>query len=71
MPKLKPLTDRDWSQELETFCGKKLEKVSKSKIMSPPGGLESPTFRLTAECAIQLRHGGLMNIMCLSKFNLI
>ena len=27
--------------------------------MSPPGGLEPPTFRLTAERANQLRHEGL------------
>ena len=27
MAKLKPLTDKDWSQEIETFCGKKLDKV--------------------------------------------
>ena len=26
---------------------------------TPPGGLEPPTFRLTAERASQLRHGGL------------
>ena len=26
--------------------------------MPPPGGLEPPTFRLTAERASQLRHGG-------------
>ena len=32
------------------------------KNISPPGGLEPPTFRLTAERASQLRHGGL----CLS-----
>jgi hypothetical protein len=25
---------------------------------TPPGGLEPPTFRLTAERASQLRHGG-------------
>ena len=25
---------------------------------SPPGGLEPPTFRLTAERASRLRHGG-------------
>ena len=25
---------------------------------APPGGLEPPTFRLTAERASQLRHGG-------------
>ena len=30
---------------------------TKNKI-SPPGGLEPPTFRLTAERASQLRHGG-------------
>ena len=28
------------------------------KIDSPPGGLEPPTFRLTAERASRLRHGG-------------
>ena len=27
---------------------------------APPGGLEPPTFRLTAERASQLRHGGLL-----------
>ena len=26
--------------------------------ITPPGGLEPPTFRLTAERASQLRHGG-------------
>ena len=26
--------------------------------IAPPGGLEPPTFRLTAERASQLRHGG-------------
>ena len=26
----------------------------------PPGGLEPPTFRLTAERASRLRHGGLL-----------
>ena len=31
----------------------------KEKKYSPPGGLEPPTFRLTAERASQLRHGGL------------
>ena len=29
-----------------------------AKIYAPPGGLEPPTFRLTAERASQLRHGG-------------
>ena len=28
------------------------------KKYAPPGGLEPPTFRLTAERASQLRHGG-------------
>ena len=28
------------------------------KNSTPPGGLETPTFRLTAERASQLRHGG-------------
>ena len=28
------------------------------KNIAPPGGLEPPTFRLTAERASQLRHGG-------------
>ncbi len=30
---------------------------------APPGGLEPPTFRLTAERASQLRHGGSYIIM--------
>ena len=29
-----------------------------TKGRAPPGGLEPPTFRLTAERASQLRHGG-------------
>ena len=33
-------------------------KVNTQKI-SPPAGLEPATFRLTAERANQLRHGGL------------
>ena len=28
------------------------------KVVPPPGGLEPPTFRLTAERLNQLRHGG-------------
>jgi hypothetical protein len=32
------------------------------KNFAPPGGLEPPTFRLTAERASQLRHGGIMII---------
>ena len=35
------------------FCCKFLFKK-----IAPPGGLEPPTFRLTAERASQLRHGG-------------
>ena len=31
---------------------------SKLQKYAPPGGLEPPTFRLTAERASQLRHGG-------------
>ena len=31
---------------------------SKKNIFAPPGGLEPPTFRLTAERASRLRHGG-------------
>ena len=30
-----------------------------AKKFAPPGGLEPPTFRLTAERASRLRHGGL------------
>ena len=30
------------------------------KYFAPPGGLEPPTFRLTAERASQLRHGGML-----------
>ena len=36
-------------------------KVKKEKFLKkvpPPGGLEPPTFRLTAERASRLRHGG-------------
>ena len=31
-----------------------------AKNEAPPGGLEPPTFRLTAERANQLRHGGFL-----------
>ena len=34
-----------------------LEKADTKKC-APPGGLEPPTFRLTAERASRLRHGG-------------
>ena len=41
-------------------------KNEEAKIYAPPGGLEPPTFRLTAERASQLRHGGLacLHIFC-------
>ena len=35
-------------------------RIKDSKQQSPPGGLEPPTFRLTAERASRLRHGGLL-----------
>ena len=34
------------------------ENLVVDKNSAPPGGLEPPTFRLTAERASQLRHGG-------------
>ena len=34
--------------------------VNLGKMFAPPGGLEPPTFRLTAERASQLRHGGML-----------
>jgi hypothetical protein len=34
------------------------QKERGMKNSAPPGGLEPPTFRLTAERASQLRHGG-------------
>ena len=38
------------------------------KIIAPPGGLEPPTFRLTAERASQLRHGGFLeSVMFIQK----
>ena len=36
------------------------------KKSPPPGGLEPPTFRLTAERASRLRHGGTL-VSCLQK----
>jgi hypothetical protein len=35
-----------------------LFKITDTQKCAPPGGLEPPTFRLTAERASQLRHGG-------------
>ena len=34
------------------------EMLEGAKKFAPPGGLEPPTFRLTAERASRLRHGG-------------
>ncbi len=38
--------------------GFKIQVSSPNTKDAPPGGLEPPTFRLTAERASQLRHGG-------------
>ena len=44
--------------------GKEINRIFKRTLLfllkrgPPPGGLEPPTFRLTAERASQLRHGG-------------
>ena len=35
-------------------------QINLDKMFAPPGGLEPPTFRLTAERASQLRHGGML-----------
>ena len=40
------------------ICALQMYKVNTQK-KSPPAGLEPATFRLTAERANQLRHGGL------------
>ena len=42
-----------------TVSNNDLLVFKKKKITPPPGGLEPPTFRLTAERASRLRHGGL------------
>ena len=34
--------------------------IKKQNDVAPPGGLEPPTFRLTADRASQLRHGGIL-----------
>ena len=33
--------------------------LNKNEKITPPGGFEPPTFRLTAERASRLRHGGI------------
>ena len=40
----------------------------KQQTAASPGGLEPPTFRLTAERANRLRHGDLCEIMCYELF---
>ena len=40
------------------------------KNIPPPGGLEPPTFRLTAERASQLRHGGFITVTAASPLEL-
>ena len=37
--------------------------LNKKKVSAPPGGLEPPTFRLTAERASRLRHGGKLRML--------
>ena len=62
----------EYLQSLNTYwcqCHKKIMKeeplidllaLPQVKSVTPPGGLEPPTFRLTAERASQLRHGGIL-----------
>ena len=40
------------------FLGFSFKEIQQKR--PPPGGLEPPTFRLTAERASRLRHGGLL-----------
>ena len=42
------------------------QQIRNKNVISPPGGLEPPTFRLTAERANQLRHGGFI-LYCVQK----
>ena len=45
-----------------------MSKYKKDEV-PPPGGLEPPTFRLTAERASRLRHGGMLtNHECIYVF---
>ena len=48
-----------------------LEFIMVKEKHAPPGGLEPPTFRLTAERANQLRHGGLLPLQICSSVQLI
>ena len=45
------------------------ENSTWDKNIAPPGGLEPPTFRLTAERASRLRHGGLSMLQQLHHWN--
>ena len=42
------------------LCQISISRESCDKKYAPPGGLEPPTFRLTAERASRLRHGGML-----------
>ena len=46
--------------EIEIFFFWPYFQINLDKMFAPPGGLEPPTFRLTAERASQLRHGGML-----------
>ena len=52
--------------EIETFWAP-YNNMEKKIYFAPPGGLEPPTFRLTAERASQLRHGGMLIIASAEK----
>ena len=44
------------------ICMSLCSRIKDQKQLSPPDGLEPPTFRLTAERASRLRHGGLVDL---------
>ena len=54
-----PQYERAYKTKVENEKMKEKNQV-RDKKASPPGGLEPPTFRLTAERASRLRHGGLV-----------
>ena len=45
------------------------QKHKGNKNIAPPGGLEPPTFRLTAERASRLRHGGPLRLRQFRSWN--
>uniref|UniRef100_A0A0K0FPS4 Uncharacterized protein n=1 Tax=Strongyloides venezuelensis TaxID=75913 RepID=A0A0K0FPS4_STRVS len=56
--KLSPIGDNVlnfWESKRLSLIG---DNVKRKQDITPPGGLEPPTFRLTAERANRLRHGG-------------